>query len=800
MKLLFYEFKKIFTFKIFKVCLALLLVINGVVLWYTQSIDQQTELIHSNLDKYETLLTEYGDMERSDAQEKLISEQTIGDIINLIANGTSISNSQDFIDAELESQRNMYPDEYSEAMKRLSDNYDEAYYSLLSNISAQISYADTYKEFVDGMEKRAENKQRFSVMSESDSFSKKNIAKTVEDFKAVSNVTPTLGNYKYFENSTTFQITDYLLIVLVILICIALFSAERDKKLFNIVRSTRNGLLQTIVAKLSAILLLTFAISVLFFSSNILISGAYTGFGNLLADVQSLEIMMNCPFRLSVIQYLVLWVLTKSLAMCVLATFFATVFLFIGSNALDYIICLLFVAIEFVLYTFIDANFFINQFKYINIFAFLWDNNTLGNYLNINIFGEAVSLTTIFIVVSAIAFVVFIFLSIFVYVKNVRLAGNDVNGKLFGNIRGFCSAHFNTVCIHKLELRKVAFRGVTVAMFVFLCLFAYSQYTQNVEVHYYDAKKSCYAGYLLKLSVEITPSKEQYIEKEKQFFDSIDKQIDKIKADKSITDEDKESKISTLENIQSVRGEAFDEVLEQYEYSKTVAKQLGIKTQMIDRDIGSLLLSSGSREWTQFVLMLLFIIVVLPQVFAYEYRNGADVLLRTCRKGRRELVTNKVIVAFVVSAVAYLLIYLPFVINFVNVYGVELFNIPIVFVEKFAEINSSMTIMQYLILVSVVRIALFLTAIMITLAISVRLKTAITSMVVMTVLTLVPSVAVMLDNTIRFSALFTNGMWIYWVITMCIVSVALFIISFIYILNKFSNTSVRRNLYEIRNT
>lgn len=793
MKLIFYEIRKVFSLRIFTVCLAAFFIVNGIILWYVQEQDEKSRIIHQNRTQYETLIEKYSSLSESNAKAKLEYENTIGDIIRTAIEGSKNPDMPpEVIEMQLEDYRAANPEAYTEAMKSLSDGYDESYYNLLSIISAQLSYADTYKEFISGMRSRAENKLNFSAMSGEDSFSRKNILKTPDDFENVRGVKPSIGNYSCLENSTSFQLTDYLLIVLILLICIALFTVERDKKLNIIVRSTYNGLMPTILSKISAIVVLAFTVSVAFFALNIAVSGAYTGFGSLSESVQSSEIFMNCPFRFSVWQYLILWVLAKSAAMCSLSLIFTAVFVLVDINGVNYIICSAFAAVELVLYTFIEPTFFLNQLKYINIFSFLWDNNTLGSYLNINIFGEAVSLSVVFAVVTAVVVALFSGISIVCYVKNFSFTQSGFTGKLSEKTRQFLSLHFNTTSIFHVEMHKTVFRGAYVIMMLFLCIFAHSQYTQNIELRYFDAKKSCYAGYMLELNGEMTPEKEDYIKSEKKFFETIDTQIDDIRNDNALSETKKGRRISTLENIQSIRGEAFEEVFAQYKYSESSAKKLGIETYMLDRDVGNILVSAHSCDWRLFVIILAFIVVVIPHIFGYEYKNGSENLLRTCKKGRLNLISKKILTAYIISAVAYALVYLPFVLNFARVYGSDVFNIPLVFVENYSGVNSAVTITQYLILVSVARIAVLASAEMLALASSVWLKNTVTSMVFTTSVTLLPCVIFMNNSNVRFSALFASGNWVYAVPLLCVAAIIILAAGFIVIAYKFGNINIRK--------
>ncbi len=786
MKLVFYEAKKIFSLKIFVICLITFFAINGLLLYYTENQDTGLLLIHNNPKQYEQLIEEFSTMKDQEASERLEHEETIGSILALLS-ANEENESQEDIQAQLQMYQAMNPDEFKEAAKKIKSGYNEIYYEFLNDISSQISYKNTYREFIEGMEKRAQNKLKFSAMSEDNNFSRKNIIKTPEDFQNVINVRAEVGNYKYAENSTNFQITDYFLIILIILICIALFSIEREKNLNNIIRSTKNGLLPTVIAKLFTLISFAFLISVVYLTSDILICGAYTGFGSLNANIQSSQQFMNCPFDISVLDYLAIWVLSKSVTICAISVIIALIFVVINSSVMNYVFSFVFAAIEFILYIFIPSTSYINHLKYINIFAFLWDNNVFGNYLNLNIFGEPIALSAIFIIVSGAITVLFLTFSIILYVKKIRFSAGKFTDKVLSAIGKLFSDCLNTVSIFLLESRKILFRMVTIFSIIILCYFAYNTLTDDISIRYYDPVKSCYGGYMLDLSGEITAEKKELIRTEKKFFDSINDQIEEISDSESYSKKEKEAKINTLLLTSDSKGKAFDDVFEQYQYSKNVAKKLNIKASMVDRDISSLLVNNPSRDWQLFVIMLLFIIVIMPQIFAYEYKNNSENLIRTCRHGRLNLITKKVLVAYLLDTFAYILVYLPFLLNYTNIYGSDILNTPLIFVQTFSNIGSSITIMQYLILLSTVRISILVTVTMFALAGSVLLRNSVTSMLLTTVVSIIPCVAFMNNTAVRFSGLFSCGIWSITIPIIIAFSLIIFVLGFAILVSKFGN-------------
>ena len=146
--------------------------------------------------------------------------------------------------------------------------YDDLF---AAGVSDKVRYqfrlvvANRYDDFINNMQIRADNQLSFSIFAEPDSFAYKNIQQTPLDFQHLKGVELYAGNNTFAENATQFQITDYLMIVLVALTCILLFYTERENGLYPLVRSTKNGRTSTIVAKLFAVIAVTVVTTILFY-------------------------------------------------------------------------------------------------------------------------------------------------------------------------------------------------------------------------------------------------------------------------------------------------------------------------------------------------------------------------------------------------------------------------------------------------------------------------------------------------------------------------------------------------------
>lgn len=74
MKLIMFEIYKLFSKKLFLICLVLFFSANSIFLVYTQSNNLEVKTVHTNLSDYENIISKYSDYVPTEAQRQLESE------------------------------------------------------------------------------------------------------------------------------------------------------------------------------------------------------------------------------------------------------------------------------------------------------------------------------------------------------------------------------------------------------------------------------------------------------------------------------------------------------------------------------------------------------------------------------------------------------------------------------------------------------------------------------------------------------------------------------------------------------
>lgn len=759
MRLIYGELYKLFSKKLFLICLVGFLLVNSFVLYYTNQNDTDTGFLIENKSKYEQLITTLSDMSRQDADN--------------------------YISKELKMRQKKL---------RNSENKDDVFSEimLLQNLKNQLIYIDGYKSFLGEMQSRADEQKSFSIFAKKGSFSYNNLEQTPKDFEHLKDIKLKIGNNSAVEKATAFTLTDLLMFALVFLMCVFLFTVERDKGLYGLVRSTENGRLNVIAAKLGVLLGLTVLFGCIYYSSDYITCGLQYGFGELSRSVQSISTFENCSVKLNIWQYLLLWLGGKLLSMLSLAAILAAVFVLIRNTGVIFIVSTAGIIGEFVLYTAIDSEATLNHLKYINFFYLFSGNNIYGNYLNLDFFSQPVNIHKIFIISSVLFLCIPSVICCTAFVKQNQSSKNsrifsalsklvDRFRRIKGSVNvlsGECYKHYRTSLV-----------GVLLLALVFI---GCNNLTKDIDIVYQSAEESAYSEYMNTLSGEINAEKEKFIKTEQKYYNGLNEQLDNITFDNSLSVDEKNAKSEHIHNILETKGAAFEKILEQRDYINSVGKEYSLKPIYINNLFYKRLLENSQREWEYFALLLMVVVFSVSNIFACEHKKGMANLIRCTRNGKLRLVISKCIVAVITLSISFAVIYLPFLSNFINTFGADSMNSPIIFLQDFSGINSTMTITQNLILTGVTHYITALALAMLGIMLSQLLRNNILTMIVAAVIGLFPCLMCMNIETMRLFTAFQNGIWQWFVPVILTTAVAISVACFVTTEISFSKVRLRR--------
>lgn len=258
----------------------------------------------------------------------------------------------------------------------------------------QKAYQKNYAVFLSEMERRAENMSAVSIFSGKDSFSYRNIKKTCEDFKGLQGIMIQKDNCYGIQALASYDTGIIFFLIFLFLLAWYVFFQERNKGILLLLKGTQKGHMPLALGKLGVMAEASFFYILLQESMTILFFGYLYGYGNLKRSLQSVPQFRNCPYRLSVGETLVAWMLLHLVLALVLT---AITYLCSACIRSELTVCALLVgfsAVEFAGSRFFSIVGPMNGVKTINAF-FCWNlESAFGMYQNLNLFHYAIGKDT----------------------------------------------------------------------------------------------------------------------------------------------------------------------------------------------------------------------------------------------------------------------------------------------------------------------------------------------------------------------------------------------------------------------
>lgn len=747
-KILGYEFKKLFSNKVV-ISSIIILIIISILGFYNNQI-KYNDILIDNLDRYYELEEQYkNNLEGlKELEEELINYNSIYYIY--------IENDNNYMvidDEEKEIIEKFNKSIYSNDINKLNlDLY------LIEILSDQINHVNTYKDYLKSVEDDKDKLLKVSIFHKKGSFSYNNIIKTAEDFQKLNSMETSAGIEKGVTAISNYWISDLSILLIIIILSINIFLQERENEILNLLKANKKGRQPLITTKLITMILSVTIITAFVYFSLIIISNKLYGFGDINRSIQSISNFRECNLLISVKEYLVLFIIFKICTSIIISVIVIMIIQLNKNVTKSYIAVVTFIFLSYMFYKFIPFNSALNALKYINIFSFLSVGKLVGEYININFFTKAINLFSIYKIMLATVLPTFIGINILIFIKEKDIKGKEFNLNIFLKLKSKISRmtipstlFFNE--IYKIIIENKAYVVILIAVFISI-----SNININEE-RSHDNDTIIYKNYINKLSGVLTQGKEKYLEREQQKLYSIGEQKLKneyLLKNNKITRDEYEKNLIKLE-VLNKKVEAFDEVYNQYQYLKYIKDTKNINVHFIDKNIKEELFNLKS-ELNNGIYLSILLIIILSNIFSKEYKSGAIILIQGSKE-RKKLFLYKFIISYIITTILLILVYIPTYINVIDEFGIEFLKAPIQSIEQYMNISANLTIIQFIILESILKCIGVMCITTCIVCLSLLSKNHITTIIISTIL-LIPSIlmrviGIKLNENISISNIFS---------------------------------------------
>ncbi|MCR5636226.1 MAG: hypothetical protein K6F76_03480 [Clostridiales bacterium] len=628
--------------------------------------------------------------------------------------------------------KNTYDANFSEADKeirsenselaRLYDNnkelYGESYLNvklhILDALQGELSYIASYKDKLEDLKAQAESISGISIFSESNSFSDKNINKTVKDYAPLENVTLAFENQEAVKSIIQFDFVHYIVLIFLIWI-VFLFCSEKKKGLSQLVFATAKGRLSLAIKRAGILMFSAITVNVLMYS--VLLGTAlyiYGGDRGFYCMIQSISIFADFVVPMTVWQFLLYYLIFNTVSSFAVSVAVWLVMSAAEEKHIAITVFSLIFATEYALYYFITPQSNFCALKYLNIFPLINPKNIIIKYRNIPLFGSAIGARE---ALTVFCLVVLVFATAACLIINIKKRPVHTQSKLAmflirqsARLRGVLSRLTARLTLFGKELYKILVmqKGIIVLV-IFVCIVVNNIPSGTV---YYGKVDSIINDFYASYSGEISEESQSYISNlEAEIEAAHTKLIDTKRAyDSGAADEKELKKATDKYNSYGEYSQVIDIIYERTDYIESVKQYRGIDAWYVNSYGYEKLLSRESylRQEYSAVLTVITIIIILSGIFSFESKSNTNYLIRSTEKGREKLFRVKLLTAEAVTVFIWCATYAAEFFGIYNKYGLDCFNAPIQSLEFFMSFPLNISIGAYLILMYLCRLLLMM--------------------------------------------------------------------------------------------
>ncbi len=586
-----------------------------------------------------------------------------------------------------------------------------------------------YSEYLATIDEQAESIGNFAIMSDPKSFDYKNIKLAPEVYSDLKGVELKVQSSQGITNALTNIAPVFFMLLLSVVFSVSLCSEDTSTSVIWLLKSTKKGRTHRVFAQVVLCFIFCFFVCAIFMLSSLITNNFVLGLGDLSVPIQSVSTFYSSPLNVSVLEYVVIqfiFSLTSMFTVCLISIVFVSK---IANEMLGYFSVIVFIVVEFLAFTFIQQNSYLNFFKYVNIFCAIMPHSFFSSLINLNFFNFPVSVILVF----SISFLALILLLIFVLYKHAHKS----RAITFKNIFSLKLKHKYSFSLFSHEAYKILISNK--AIYILAACLAFGVYNFVSYTSYYDEIDSIYKDYIEAIEGEINSETLQYIEDEQERYLKIDEAL--INAQEQfdsgkISEEELELVASSIRMWDDYKV-AFEMLKGEVNYLRTIGEDTVIYKTGYNKIIGvGAVYSYSSLN----VIGIISLILCIAPFYSYDNNRGMHKLINCTVNGKWVLLDEKITLTVIVSSLISIIAFLPFIMGTLKFYGYEQIteNLNLIINTTF-----NMPTILYILLLLVMFCSVYSLFGLAMLFISRKCKTSIISMAICSILFLVPSILFM---------------------------------------------------------
>ena len=662
MHLIYYELKKLTSKKIFFILFALLLVLNGIFM--------NREILPRMITSERDLTAFIEEYEKApDEMERYMSDYTT---------------------VYREAQRNP-------ALSMPESIYSEHDASLFASFSSIRDLNDTYAEILQKAKKTSSGmlKEYAYLGYAENSFEVVYQNSVLASYEPLGALTFPLENIVGFDLFFGYNGFCVFLLLAVALLGIQLITEEQSAGMLMILRVSKRGRHETVLAKLAVGLIATVVLCTLFTGVSLLVLALKIGLHGWNLPIQMIETMQLCPFAITVGEGVLLSLLVQILTSFAFLSLVMLLSVLLKHSLAIFASVIAIIGMNFAIanYNFFDGYSF---FKNVNLFWCLDGTRIMSVFRGVRLFDRCFALIPTWLVLYLLLAILAGTASIFCFANGKTVSRFRLKGKFRITIKRRPRTH-DPMGLYGFEFKKIC---SVLSAIVLLASILLTVYVSDDAYHLQrDFEMNFYTEYMKSIEGEWTEEKHAKIEREYRENAAILARKESMREgylSGTVTKEEYNLYLGACLDAE-VKRDALLRIYERSEYLKMKHGE-GFSVSYFD-DTGWNLLKKTNLAW----VMCLAVIVICADIFSMEYRSGFRKIQSVTKKGRIPVGFSKIAVVITVAVVL----------------GVLSEGIQFLFVHLFSgldggiysavsmEIESALSVGGYFALMAIKNIALF---------------------------------------------------------------------------------------------
>lgn len=412
---------------------------------------------------------------------------------------------------------------YRAFLEGTAENFN-TFYQL--DMDEQIQYVDSYNEFIQNMDQRAEKLKGLVAFSDKNGFVYRNLQKTWMDYEKLGDITIKPDNCYGIRVLAGYERNIIFLIMYLAILLYYIVLRERQKNLLVLIKVNKNGHAQSAIAKMVVVVAGAIVYSFIQGASSVGLIGYLYGYGDFSRSLQSVSIFRNCTVKLTVGQYLWMTILLQILVAIFLSLLFYILFMVCKSGVTVGVSLVVVLSVEYLMYHLIPISAEWNGLKCVNLFYYWSSQHVLGDYVNLNVFGYPVSRDNCTLLLMLLSSTLFTAGGVIAFARTCQICKESSLERMVKYIREKC--HFlpkHTILLN-YEFYKVFVQQKKGILVILLLVWGICELCSVFGVEKYSSvEEASYHSYMQQWHGEVTDETISYIEGKEKYFEELGQEL-----------------------------------------------------------------------------------------------------------------------------------------------------------------------------------------------------------------------------------------------------------------------------------